>query len=309
MGTQPPSQLGLFDAAVAEPRPRARAVEPAREDDLDALPRGHVGPAAHPGHEPGPHVPARSRHPAVAAPPPTAGRLPSREDALLQAADLARRLSAALGAPVHLRLTDNRATLVSFRRLDAGLRLRVHHLFLDAPDAVVRAMAHYVAHDDAPSRDALEAHARAHKGLVRRERRPGRALRARGRCFDLHAVRDRLVATWFAAPVSVDIGWARRPSRGRHRSIHLGGYDAHLREIRIHPALDRPHVPAYVVDYLVLHALLHADLHEEDATGLDASGRCAPGHSPAFQEREARFPLRDAAQRWLQDNHTSLLRR
>ncbi|MCE9671561.1 hypothetical protein LY474_27515 [Myxococcus stipitatus] len=275
MGTQPPSQLGLFDSAVAEPKPRARALESTRRDPEPA----------------------------------SDARLPSREEALLQAADLARRLSSLLGAPVHLRLTDNRATLVSFRRLDAGLRLRVHHLFLDAPDAVVRAMARYVGHADTTARDALEAHARAHKALVRRERRPGKALRARGRCFDLHAVRERLAATWFDHPVGVDIGWARRPSRGRHRSIHLGGYDARLREIRIHPALDRPHVPAFVVDYLVFHAMLHADLHEEDATGLDASGRCAPGHSPVFREREDRFPLRDAAQRWLQDNHTSLLRR
>ncbi|MFP2932159.1 hypothetical protein ACLESO_44760, partial [Pyxidicoccus sp. 3LG] len=95
----------------------------------------------------------------------------------------------------------------------------------------------------------------------------------------------------------------------RRRSIHLGGYDARLREIRIHPALDRPHVPAFVVDYLVFHALLHADLAgPEDVADLTGDGRCAPEHTPAFREREAGFPLRDAAQRWLADNLTSLMR-
>lgn len=235
-------------------------------------------------------------------------RLPEREAALLQAANLARRLSQRLGVPVHLRLTDNRATLVSFRRVDSGVRLRLHHLFLDAPDDVVHAIALYAARSDASAAERLESYASERQGLVRRERRPGKPLRSRGRCFDLRAVLARLNAEGFDGRVAVDIGWARRPSKGRRRSIHLGGYDARLREIRIHPALDRPHVPAFVVDYLVFHSMLHADLHEEDGDGLDSEGRCARGHSEAFLQQEDTFPLRDAAQRWLQDNHTSLLR-
>ncbi|NVJ21410.1 hypothetical protein HUW62_09285 [Myxococcus sp. AM011] len=234
--------------------------------------------------------------------------MPEREEALLQAASLARRLAVELGAPVHLRLTDNRATLVSFRRVAQGLRLRVHHLFLEAPDEVVRAIARYAVRSDASAGTLLEAYAHERQGLVRRERRPGKALRTRGRCFDLRAVHTRLNTDWFDGRVRVDIGWARRPTKGRRRTIHLGGYDARLREIRIHPALDRPHVPAFVVDYLVFHSMLHADLHEEGDSSLDGEGRCAPGHSPAFLAREDTFPLRDTAQRWLQDNHTSLLR-
>ncbi|GEN10767.1 hypothetical protein MFU01_58040 [Myxococcus fulvus] len=281
MGAPPPSQLGLFDSAG-----------PAREE---SHPRASTRPSREPA------SPSRAE-------PHDGRRLPEREDALLQAASLARRLSQLLGAPVHLRLTDNRATLVSFRHVAQGLRLRVHHLFLEAPDDVVRAIALYAARSDASAGALLESYAREHQDLVRRERRPGKALRSRGRCFDLRAVHARLNADWFDDRVQVDIGWARRPSKGRRRSIHLGGYDARLREIRIHPALDRPHVPAFVVDYLVFHSMLHADLHEEDGDGLDAQGRCAPGHSPAFLQREDTFPLKDSAQRWLQDNHTSLLR-
>ncbi|NMO18181.1 hypothetical protein HPC49_51000 [Pyxidicoccus fallax] len=232
--------------------------------------------------------------------------MPVREDAIPLASDLARRLSSVLGVSVHLRLTDNRATLVSFRRTPEGLKLRVHHLFLGAPDEVVHAMARYASRNDAAAGEVLEAYAHSRRTLVRRER--GAPLRSRGRCFDLQAHFARLNATYFANRVRVDIGWARKPGRARRRSIHLGGYDSRLREIRIHPALDRPSVPAYAVDYLVFHAMLHADLSRpEDDTG-DTEGRCAPEHTPDFLAREAAFPLREAAQRWLADNLTSLMR-
>ncbi|WP_255442379.1 hypothetical protein [Corallococcus sp. Z5C101001] len=241
---------------------------------------------------------------------PAHARLPSREDALPRAAELARRVSALLGMPVHLRLTDNRATLVSYRRLPEGLRLRLHHLFLDAPDPVVRALALYVSGDPA-ARDALEAFSHAHQAQVRREREPGEPLRTRGRCFDLKAVHARLDAAWFDGRVQgVEVGWARRPGRRTRRTIHLGGYDARLREVRVHPALDRPHVPAFVVDFIVFHSLLHADLAAADAAqdAHDGTGRCAAEHPPAFLEREAAFPLRESAWRWLLDNLSSLRR-
>ncbi|MCY1030346.1 hypothetical protein OV207_02675 [Corallococcus sp. BB11-1] len=243
------------------------------------------------------------------APAPGRTRLPSREDALPRAAALARRVSALLGLPVHLRLTDNRATLVSFRRLPEGVRLRMHHLFLDAPEPVVRAIAGYVA-GEAGAGEVLEAFSHAHQDQVRRERRPGAPLRSRGRCFDLRAVHARLDAAWFDGRVhGVEVGWARRPGRRTRRTIHLGGYDARLREVRLHPALDKPHVPAFVVDYLVFHALLHADMASSDADrDSDDTGRCAAEHSPEFQAREAAFPLRESAWRWLLEHLASLRR-
>jgi len=287
MRSHPPSQLALFDAPA-----------PARPE----RPRPAPSKAAAPS-ESAPPVPATPH-----ASPAVQDRLPLRDEALPLAANLARRLSTALGAPVHLRLTDNRATLVSFRRGPEGLRLRAHHLFLGAPDAVVLAMARYAGRNDDAAREALETYARSRRSLVRRERRPGKPLRARGRCFDLGALSARLNALYFDGRVRVDVGWARKPGRARRRSIHLGGYDVRLREIRIHPALDRPHVPAFVVDYLVFHAMLHADLEDPAEAPLDAAGRCAPEHTPAFSEREAAFPLRVAAQRWLAENLTSLMR-
>ncbi len=61
-------------------------------------------------------------------------KLPSRDEAISKAETLARRLSRDLRVAVRLSVTDNRSTMVSFRRLQSGLRLRVHHMFLDAPE-------------------------------------------------------------------------------------------------------------------------------------------------------------------------------
>ncbi|ATB51095.1 hypothetical protein [Corallococcus macrosporus] len=327
MPSHPNSQLGLFDTAAPDEREDvgaearagtgARSRLPAREEAAtpdtqrrrpsrgDSLPpdtarRASTAPESRrTAWEDG--LPPDTAQRASIAP---ESRLPAREEALPLAAELARRLSSILGVPVHLRLTDNRATLVSFRRGEEGLRLRIHHLFLGAPDAVVQAMAAYAGRADASAGEVLETYAHAHSERVRRERRPGKPLRTRGRCFDLQAIFARLNASWFDERVQVDVGWARKPAGTKRRSIHVGGYDARLREIRIHPALDRPHVPAFVVDYLVFHAMLHADLDD----GTSNEGRCAPEHTPAFREREVLFPLRDAAQRWLGDNHASLLR-
>lgn len=227
--------------------------------------------------------------------------IPSRAEALPRAAELAHRLSQLLKLPVHLTLTDNRTALVSFRRLPTELRLRVHHLFLDAPGPVVRAIADFVGRGDARARALLEEYTHGKKERVRRTRRPGTPLKARGQCFDLRATYERLNATYFQGLIQADIGWARRPGPKQRKTIRLGIYDNRLRELRIHPALDQPHVPAFVVDAIVFHAMLHQLFPEEP-------GSCPSSHSPEFLERERAFPLLDAALRWQHEHLRSLLR-
>lgn len=234
------------------------------------------------------------------APPVERRRVPAREESLPLAAELAHRLSRELGVPVHLTLTDNRVSFLHFHRRPEGLQLRLHHLFLEAPDTVVRALAAYTGRGDESAQATLEAHIHAHAGLVRRERHA--PLKARGRCFDLRAVFNRLNATYFDDALQADIGWGRRPGHKRRKSILLGVYDARLREIRVHPALDAPHVPAFVIEHVVFHAMLHQLF--PDAPG---SRECA--HPPEFRERERAYPRLDAALRWQHENQRSLLRR
>lgn len=250
---------------------------------------------------PEPEGPRSSQETAPAPSPDERRALPPRAEALPRAAELAHQLSSLLKLPVHLTLTDNRATLVSFRRLPEELRLRVHHLFLDAPEPVVRAIATFVGQGDARAKAVLEEYSRAQRVQVRSTRRPGAPLKARGQCFELRSILERLNATHFQGQLQADIGWARRPGRKQRKTIRLARYDARLREIRVHPALDQPHVPAFVVDAVVFHAMLHQLFPEEP-------GSCPSSHSPEFLERERAFPLLDAALRWQAEHLRSLLR-
>ena len=249
-------------------------------------------------------APERARLPSAGEPAPSLTEhraLPARDEALPRAAELAQRLSGLLGLPVHLTLTDNRATLVSFRRRPEELRVRIHHLFLGAPETVVRAIAAFVGREDARAKDALEEYARQQGARVRRTRKPGAPLKSRGQCFELRVIYERLNATYFEGHIQADIGWARKPGHKRRKTIRLGVYDARLREIRIHPALDQPHVPAFVVEAIIFHAMLHQLFPEEP-------GSRHPSHPPEFLERERAFPLLEAAQRWQREHRRSLLR-
>lgn len=248
-----------------------------------------------------PERPRSPRAPRPASPPSEHRPLPAKAEALPRAAELAHRLSALLKLPVHLTLTDNRATLVSFRRLPEELRLRVHHLFLDAPENIVRAIAAYVGRGDTRAQAVLEEFTQEKREKVRRTRRPGAPLKARGQCFDLRAIYERLNTTHFQGRIQADIGWARRPGRKLRKTIRLGTYDDRLREIRLHPALDQPHVPAFVVDAVVFHAMLHQLFPKEP-------GSCPSAHSPEFLEQERAFPLLDAALRWQHEHLRALLR-
>lgn len=230
-------------------------------------------------------------------------RVPPREDVLPKAEHLARRLSLVLGIPVRLSVTDNKSTMVSFRRAPNSLRLRLHHMFLDAPESVVNAVADYAGRGRAAAGPLLDDYIRVRQPLIRKETQEGgEGLVPRGRCFDLRAIFDRLNETYFQGGIQATIGWGRKSLRRRRRSIRLGVYDHQTREIRIHPALDRPEVPAFFVEFIVFHEMLHQLFPSADRSGRRVH------HPRAFRDREKAFPFYGAAIRWEKQNLGVLLK-
>jgi hypothetical protein len=228
--------------------------------------------------------------------------LPSRQEALARAEHLAHRLSRELSLPVRLSVTDNRSTMVSFRRAPNNLRLRIHHMFLDAPDAVVRAIADYAGRGHRAADVVVQHRPRGRQPLIRQERFHEPELNPLGRCFDLQALFDRVNDTYFHAKIEAKIGWGRMPGKRRRKSIRLGVYDHQTREIRIHPALDRPDVPAFFVEFIVFHEMLH-QLFPSASRGLRRVH-----HPRGFREREQAFPFYEAALLWEKQNLRVLLR-
>jgi len=61
---------------------------------------------------------------------------------------LERRLSQAHHRPVLLSVTDNRRQMITFSSRNGLLSVRLHHMFLDAPAAVLEDLVRYVAKGD-----------------------------------------------------------------------------------------------------------------------------------------------------------------
>jgi hypothetical protein len=79
-------------------------------------------------------------------------------------------------------------------------------------------------------------------------------------------------------------------------------YDHKAREIRVHPALDRPDVPRFFVEYIVFHEMLHQLFPSDRHTGRHVH------HPRAFRDRERAFPRYEAALAWEKQHLHRLLR-
>jgi hypothetical protein len=230
-------------------------------------------------------------------------RLLGREARLLAARRVADEIAEVLGEPVRLTVHDNRSTMVSFRRAAGALHYRVHHMFLDAPGEVIRALAQFAG----PARGSAR---RRHAGgaidaFVRQRRdrigapRVGR-LQPHGRAHDLQAIFDRLNAQEFGGAIEARIGWgAVRPGQ-RRRTVKTGVYLQDARVIRIHPTLDRPEVPEYYVAAVVFHEMLHQAVPAREVGGRRIV------HGADFRRRERAYPDFARARAW-ELRHLSLL--
>jgi hypothetical protein len=229
-------------------------------------------------------------------------RLPAREVLVEKAATLAQVLSHELGLPVRLSVTDNRSTMVSFRRAPSALRLRLHHMFLDAPAPVVRAVADYAGRGHRRAGRLLDDFVRREQPRIRQHRDArDEVLSPRGQTYDLREIFEQLNEVYFQGGVRAAIGWGRAPGRRRRKSIRLGVYDHQTREIRIHPALDQAAVPRFFVEFIVFHEMLHQVFPSSNGPGRRVH------HPRAFRDREKAFPRYGAALSWERENLRVLL--
>jgi hypothetical protein len=214
---------------------------------------------------------------------------------------LERRLELAFQAPVQLAVTDNLRRMVSHTRVRGTRRVRVHMMFLGAPERVRTALVEYIVHGDRRASGVLGEFIDSNSHRIRASRPVTGPLRVRGASHDLSEILATVSAQYFGGTLGdVLVTWGRRTRpRGKARgSIKLGSYSATERLIRIHPALDRDWVPRYFLSYIVFHELLH---HVIPAV---------PGslHPPALLQREREFRFFERALAWEQKNIGRLLR-
>jgi hypothetical protein len=207
------------------------------------------------------------------------------------------------GRPLRLVVTDNRSVLLSFKREAGRLLLRLHRMFLHAPDSVVAALARNIRRRGRAAGGEVRRFMNANMHRVRRTRREMPPLVTGGRAHDLDAVYAEINDRFFGGRMRVPITWGRGVGRARRGGLTFGSYDPVLSLIRIHPVLDRPGVPRYFLESVVYHEMLHHHLGGVP----DRAGRTVY-HTRAFREAEARFPRHGEALAWEKENLPELLR-
>lgn len=143
---------------------------------------------------------------------------------------------------------------------------------------------------------------------ARRPQRRPRRLRTRGRAVDLSPLVAELNERFFEGALTAAITWGRRRPRRRRRrrrtnriSLQLGSYNQDQDLVRVHPALDQPWVPRFVLEAVIYHELLHAAM---PPTVTDGRRRL---HTPEFRRRERLYPRLDEANAWVRENLQRLI--
>jgi hypothetical protein len=229
--------------------------------------------------------------------------LPFDEPPLWNNESLEAALRREAARPVHLTLTENRSVLLSFRRKEGAVLLRLHRMFLHAPAHVVRSVARGLRRTSRSADGAVRRFMNENLHRVRRVPRVLPPLVTSGRVHDLKQVYERLNTRFFSGKLRVPLTWGRGSGRARRGGLTFGSYDPVLSLIRIHPVLDRRDVPLYFLESVIHHEMLH---HQMGGVA-DRAGRTVY-HSRAFREAEARYPWHRQALAWEKENLPHLLR-
>jgi hypothetical protein len=218
----------------------------------------------------------------------------------LSADDLRGLLEARSGRAIELVITRNTHRFVSFRPAGRRMAVRLQEAFLGAPDAVLAALARWIAagggHPPREVRGFVNAAAARFESPA--PRRPAR-IRTVGRCHDLAAVAAKANREFFGGAIRAPITWGRlgRPAR-RVRLRRLGSYNRRRDLITINPVLDRAEVPAFFLAFVVYHEMLHA-VQPADTRRW---------HDRAFHAAEKRHPDYARARAWEKKNLGLILR-
>jgi hypothetical protein len=101
--------------------------------------------------------------------------------------------------------------------------------------------------------------------------------------------------TYFCKHAPLRVRWGHQINRRSRRSIRLGSYNHVTTEIRIHPSLNSPNIPAFFIQSIIHHEYLHHVL--------------GPSHNRRFHSQERKFRYHRESNEWIRRNLFVLLGR
>jgi CRISPR/Cas system CMR subunit Cmr6 (Cas7 group RAMP superfamily) len=105
------------------------------------------------------------------------------------------------------------------------------------------------------------------------------------RHYYLASLADEIHRTYFHKYPPLLVRWGQQITRKKRRSIRLGSYNHITTEIRIHPLLDSPGIPAFFIQSIIHHEYLHY--------ALGAS------HNRRFHKQERQFRYYRESREWI----------
>ena len=212
----------------------------------------------------------------------------------------ATRLAAALGTDVSsVTITDNRRTMLSWRKSMNGMcRVRMHHMFVDAPQEVLDAIRRAI-HGDESQRTLVREFIAQNQDSVRsacpvdaRARR--RSLRPVGFKYDLREIHADVNRRFFHGESKAAVTWGSAIQKNAARSLRFGSYNPEANVITISRRLNARGIPKYLIEYIMFHEILH----EIIGISRSPSGRRRM-HTSEFRRRERQFPQLQKAKEFM----------
>jgi hypothetical protein len=226
---------------------------------------------------------------------------------LSQLEALKMRLKRILKCDVELVVNENRSSMLNLLdKKQSGARLSVHRMFLEAPDPVIAAIAHYVrgSRRERPQhnlvlRKFIQEHLAQsdYTHLVDEHR-----LIHQGKHYDVKEIYDALNKKYFNGELELAITWYGKAPFRRRRRITYGQYLSGLKLIKIHRLLDNPFFPPFFVSFVVYHEMLHSII----PGCVDGRGRFS-FHTTAFRKQEKAFEEYERAINWEKINKIKFL--
>jgi len=197
------------------------------------------------------------------------------------------------GQTVSLTLTDNSTSMLSIRKKDGSVVVRMHRMFLTAGEEIIKEIAGFIKKRKGQTpliRQFIRDNRASLKNKERKVRPP--SLCEQGNIHHLGEIFDAINKEYFEGSVSAAIGWGKGSSRRSVGKRTLGTYCGIANTIRIHPVLDRRSVPYYFIGFVVYHEMLHSAVKEERKNGRRAM------HTPEFRRREKFYKDYERAIAW-----------
>ncbi len=196
-----------------------------------------------------------------------------------------------VGLPISLVFTENSSTMLSTRKRNGVLCLRLHRLFINAESGVLDEIASYLQ----GSRHAMTCFrkfVRDNKARIMAGPPNKVALKTQGQFHDLLALFNAVNEEYFGGRIVAGITWGSRSPRCSVRKRTLGSFSERSNIIRINPILDKKGVPRYYIAFVIYHEMLHA------AIGIAPEGDRRSVHSREFRRREKLFKYYERAIAW-----------